>query len=121
MDQSQVPPYMMNTPTAMAQSQVPPYMMNTPTAMAQPEPEVINVSAPKFKLVLPFASFDRSTPTKFAGSILNMAALLACLLLVFLMGKFGVTSGKTISVFIVCMIFTIATTALLSTSGYKRR
>jgi hypothetical protein len=50
-----------------------------------------------------------------------MAALLACLLLVFLMGKFGVTSGKTISVFIVCMIFTIATTALLSTSGYKRR
>lgn len=108
----------------MDQSQVPPYMMNTPT-MAQPEsvtqPEVISVSAPKFKLVLPFASFDRSTPTKFAGSILNMAALLACLLLVFLMGKFGVTSGKTISVFIVCMIFTIATTALLSTSGYKRR
>ena len=84
------------------------------------EPEVLSVSPPKFKLVLPFASFDRSTPTKFAGSILNWASLIACLLLVFLTGKYGLTSGKTIGVLIVCIIFTVATTVLLSTSGYKR-
>jgi hypothetical protein len=96
--------------------------MDKPTMTPEQQaPEVINISAPKFKLVLPFASFDRSTPTKFAGSILNWTALLSCLLLVFLMGRYGLTSGKTMSVFVVCIIFTVATTVLLSSSGYQRR
>jgi hypothetical protein len=84
-------------------------------------PEVLSISAPTFSLVLPFASFDRSTPTKFAGSILNWTALIACFLWVFFLGKYGFMSGKSMSVYIIAIIFTIATTVLLSTSGYQRR
>jgi cytochrome bd-type quinol oxidase subunit 1 len=71
--------------------------------------------------VLPFAPFDRSTPTKFAGSILNWTALLACFLWVFFLGKYGFLSGKSLTVYMIAVIFTIATTALLSSSGYQRR
>ena len=85
------------------------------------EPEVLRISAPTFRLVLPFASFDRSTPTRFAGSILNWTALIACFLWVFFLGKYGFMSGKSLSVYVVAMIFTIATTALLSSSGYQSR
>jgi hypothetical protein len=95
------------------------YEMPQMPQIAQQEPQVIKTQ--DFKLVLPFASFDRSTPTKFAGSILNWTALLACILWVFLMGKHGFTSGKTIVAFMVCVIFTIATTIILSSSGYRRR
>ena len=109
-------PTVMNTTT--------PMMMNMNPAdqtMPMMKPEVLSMSAPTFKLVLPFASFDRSTPTKFAGSILNWASLLACLLFVYLTGKHGFMSGRTIGVYIVAIIFTVATTVLLSTSGYRRR
>ena len=87
--------------------------------MMQPEVLNLNLSAPKFRLVLPFASFDRSTPTKFAGSILNLTALVACLLFVYLTGKHGFMSGKTLTVYIVAMIFTVATTIILSSSSYQ--
>lgn len=106
----------------------------TPMMMTQPmekeenpmdkpkmKPEVLSISAPKFNLVLPFASFDRSSPTKYAGSILNWTALIACFIWVFLLGKYGFMSGKSMSVFIIAIIFTIATTVILSTSGYQRR
>lgn len=97
-------------------------MYNMPNVeLVQQEPEVIDINTPDFKLVLPFASFDTSTPTKFAGSILNWTALLACIIWVFLMGRNGFTSGKTIMALMVCVIFTIATTVLLSSSGYRRR
>ena len=116
--------YLMD-PTAMnSEEPTTPMMMNTNPAdqtMPMMNPEVISLSAPTFKLVLPFASFDRSTPTKFAGSILNWAALLACLLFVYLTGKHGFMSGRTIGVYIVAIIFTVATTVLLSASGYRRR
>jgi hypothetical protein len=97
-------------------------MYNMPNVeLVQQEPEVLNINTPDFKLVLPFASFDTSTPTKFAGSILNWTALLACIIWVFLMGRHGFTSGKTILALMVCVIFTLATTILLSSSGYRRR
>jgi len=97
----------------------PPQMIvNTPPQTMRPE--VVRISAPKFNLVLPFASFDRSTPTKFAGSILNWTALIACFIWVYLLGRFGFMSSKTISVFIVSIIFTLSTTVLLSTSAYQR-
>ena len=83
------------------------------------QPEVLNISAPKIRLVLPFASFDRSSPTKFAGSILNWTALIACFLWVFFLGKYGFMAGRTMGVYIIAVIFTIATTALLSSSGYQ--
>ena len=111
-------PTMMNTmgPTM-------PMMMNpadqTMPMMMQPEVLNLNLSAPKFRLVLPFASFDRSTPTKFAGSILNWTALVACLLFVYLSGKHGFMSGKTLTVYIVAMILTVATTIILSSSSYQ--
>jgi hypothetical protein len=111
----------MEQPTMMMNPMEQPMMMNPmeqPMMMNQVKPEVINVQAPSFKLVLPFAAFDRSTPTKFAGSILNWASLLACMIWIYLMGKYGFKSGKTIGVFSVCVIFTLATTVLLSTSGY---
>lgn len=99
-----------------------PMMMNPANqTMPMMKPEVISLSAPTFRLVLPFASFDRSTPTKFAGSILNWTALVACLLWVYLTGKYGFMAGRTMGVYIVAIIFTIATTVLLSTSGYRRR
>jgi hypothetical protein len=110
-----------------------PPMMDNPMMMDKPmmtppmdktyvrEPEVLRISAPTFRLVLPFASFDRSTPTRFAGSILNWTALIACFLWVFFLGKYGFMSGKSLSVYVVAMIFTIATTALLSSSGYQNR
>ena len=103
-----------------------PMMMNPMDKMYEQEnsyvqePEVLSISAPKFSLVLPFASFDRSTPTKFAGSILNWTALIACFIWVFFLGKYGFMSSKSISIYIIAMIFTIATTALLSSSGYQR-
>ena len=96
-------------------------MKNPMDSVYEQEPEVVSFSAPSFNLVLPFASFDRSTPTKFAGSILNWTALIACFLWVFFLGKYGFMSGKSLSVYVVAMIFTIATTALLSSSGYQRR
>ena len=113
----------MMTPTPMMNT--PPMMMNTPPMMMNPmdtysqQPEVLNISAPKIRLVLPFASFDRSTPTKFAGSILNWTALIACFLWVFFLGKYGFRAGRTMGVYIIAVIFTIATTALLSSSGYQ--
>jgi hypothetical protein len=114
---------MMNTmgPTPMMMNTMGPTMMN-PADQIMPvmmQPEVLNLSAPKFRLVLPFASFDRSTPTKFAGSILNWTALIACLLFVYLSGKHGFMSGKTLTVYIVAMIFTVATTIILSSSSYQ--
>jgi hypothetical protein len=94
---------------------------STPQITAQMvRPAQPQVVAPRFSLVLPFAAFDRSTPTKLAGSILNWSALAACLALMFLLGKYGYKSGRTISVYIICMIFTLATTIILSSSGYQR-
>ena len=110
-DDMMTPPPMMNTPSM---------MMNTnPMDTYSQQPEVLNISAPKIRLVLPFASFDRSTPTKFAGSILNWTALIACFLWVFFLGKYGFRAGRTMGVYIIAVIFTIATTALLSSSGYQ--
>ena len=109
------PPMMMTPPSMMT----PPMMMNPMDRPPVQEAEVITFAAPRFKLVLPFASFDRSTPTKFAGSILNWTALLACFLWVFFLGKYGFMSGKSLSVYIIAIIFTVATTALLSSSGYQ--
>jgi hypothetical protein len=116
-------PTMMNTMGPTMMNTMGPTMMNpadqTMPMMMQPEVLNLNLSAPKFRLVLPFASFDRSTPTKFAGSILNWTSLVACLLFVYLSGKHGFMSGKTLTVYIVAMIFTVATTIILSSSSYQ--
>ena len=98
------------------------YVMD-PSLMDQSptEPQQVAQQQPapaSFRLVLPFASFDRSTPTKLAGSILNLSALLTCLVWVYFMGRFGVMAGKTLATGIIAVIFTLTTTILLS-SGYK--
>ena len=87
-----------------------------PQVMYQQQPT--QAAPASFRLVLPFASFDRSTPTKLAGSILNLSALLTCLVWVYFMGRFGVMAGKTLATGIIAVIFTLTTTILLS-SGYK--
>ena len=93
-------------------------MSTTPPVITQQDPGMMKT---KFKLVLPFASFDRSSPTKLAGSILNWSALVACMVWIYLMGKSGLMAGSTMVALTVCIVFTIATTVILSSSGYRNR
>jgi hypothetical protein len=95
----------------------------SPSVQVVEEPQVVQMMQQQpasFRLVLPFASFDRSTPTKLAGSILNLSALLTCLVWVYFIGRFGLLAEKTLVTGLIAMVFTFTTTMILS-SGYKRK
>ena len=94
---------------------VPMPMPSAPTPAPAP---TVKLSIPN--MALPFAKFDTTSRLSTATSILNWASLIACFIFVFLWGQKGLTSGRAMLALVVCSVFTLVSSVLMSTSGYKQ-
>ena len=88
----------------------------TPPMMMMPQAKPMTISLPN--LAMPFAKFDTTSKLSTATSILNWASLLTCFVFVFLWGQKGLTSGRAIMALVVCTVFTLVSSVLMSTSGF---
>ena len=91
----------------------------TPTVspMVMPQAKPMTISLPN--LAMPFAKFDTSSKLSTATSILNWASLLTCFVFLFLWGQKGLTSVTSIMALVVCTVFTLVSSVLMSTSAYS--
>ena len=89
----------------------------TPPMMMMPQAKPMTISLPK--MAMPFAKFDTTSKLSTATSILNWASLLTCFVFVFLWGQKGLTSGRAIMALVVCTVFTLVSSVLMSTSAYS--